>query len=515
MLGAVTQTRPNLILVMTDDQAAWSVGAYGYRDPVTPTLDRLAEQGALVRSAFAAEPVCAPSRASAFTGLWSVEHGLHDVFSMRDFGGLPAGVPFWPQVLQRHGWTTGLIGKWHLGTEPFNHPLRRGFDHFFGFLGGANRPWDALLQRGYEPPRLHRGPLPDILTDEAIRFVADNAERPFALCLTFREPHGPHVPVPEVDAAALRGRAIDVPLVAPADAVLDDDIEAPTDETIAFYTQVVRERLRSYYASVHAVDRNLGRLLAELDARGLAGNTIVLFTSDQGYLFGHRGLKAKGNAEPIRMHHVLDYAPVLNLFDHAIRVPLLARWPGSIAEGTQIDELVSLVDVYRTVLGLLGVEEDESTPRSGMDAAPLLRGETVPWRDTVFAQWNADGMPSGGAHLRMARTHEWKLVHDYLSPSASRLYHLASDPEETRNLFYDDDPDPTAWNAWLAADTPGPPTGRGNWHRSPEYRHHAVKAELQASLDRWLRDTGDPIAHLQGQYLDALSAARRRWEEPQ
>jgi len=507
----VSATRPNLILVMTDDQAVWSIGAYGHPDPVTPTLDRLAEQGAFVRWAFAAEPVCSPSRASLFSGLWSTENGLHDVFSMREYGGLPEAVPFWPSVVREHGWTTGLIGKWHLGMEPFNHPLERGFDHFFGFRTGANRPMNPVLQRGDEEPRLHRGSLPDILTDEAIDFVDAHADEPFALCLTYRAPHGPHLPVPDEDLAPFRGRDIEVPMVPPEVAVLDDDLDQPTPETIAFYTEVVRERLRGYYASVHSVDRNLGRLLAHLDQRGLAGNTIVAFTSDQGYLFGHRGLKAKGNAEPIRMHHVLDYAPVLNLFDHAVRVPFLVRWPAAIEAGTQVDDLVSLVDVYRTVLGLLGIPEDEATPRSGRDASPLLRREQVAWRDTVFAQWNADGMPSGGAHLRMARTHEWKLVHNYLSPSSSRLYHLTEDPEELRNLYYNDDPDPTAFHAWLESDVPTMPRGGGNWHHLPEYRYHDVKRQLSSRLEAWLRDTGDPILDLHNRYVESMLAVRDRW----
>jgi choline-sulfatase len=156
-----THLKPNILMIVTDDQARWSIGAYGNREARTPNLDRLAREGAKFTQAFAATPVCSPSRASMLAGLYGTQAGVTDWISPEEAHagvGLPESVTTWPEVLQSHGYRTALIGKWHLGEQPRFHPSKHGFDHFFGFLHGEHEPWnptveiDGPILKTAEPP---------------------------------------------------------------------------------------------------------------------------------------------------------------------------------------------------------------------------------------------------------------------------------------------------------------------------------------------------------------------------
>lgn len=190
----------NIISIVTDDQAHWSIGAYGNREARTPNIDRLAREGALFTNAFTVTPVCSPSRASYLTGLYGTQLGIVDWISpleARGGLGLPAGATTWPAVLQRNGYVTALVGKWHLGELPQFHPTRRGFHHFFGFLDGPSQPMNPVLEVNGKSQQF-TGSLPDILTDDAMKFIEENRQRPFALLLHYRAPHLPYGPVPKV-----------------------------------------------------------------------------------------------------------------------------------------------------------------------------------------------------------------------------------------------------------------------------------------------------------------------------
>lgn len=412
----VANARPNIVFIMTDDQASWGVGAYGNPDVVTPNLDRLAREGAIVRNAFVVTPVCSASRATFLTGWYSTQHGIPDYLAASEEKagfGLPAEATTWPQVLQRHGYATGLIGKWHLGTQPQFHPTKHGFDHFFGFIGGFNKPIDPTIEDRGELKQF-KGPIADILTDNALRFIDDHRAQPFALLLHYREPHLPYGPVPAEDTAPFKDRELTVPRHPGVD------------------VEQVKQYTRAYYAAIHAVDRNVGRLLAHLDSLGLARDTIVVFTSDHGYMIGHHGLHTKGNA-----WWLLEGIPANtkrpNLFEESIRVPLLVRWPAAIGPQTETTAPFSSIDTFATMLGLAGVPLSNDTKQEGEDYSPLLRGEKIPWRDAMFGQYD---LVSGGlAHMRMIRTDRWKLVRHYLSLELDELYDLQNDPHEQKNLY--------------------------------------------------------------------------------
>jgi uncharacterized sulfatase len=439
---------PNIVFLYTDDQAQWAMGAYGNRDIKTPHLDGLARRGAIFRNAFTVTPVCSPSRAALITSRYPSELGIADWIDPTkepDLGLAPA-VMTWPKLLKGFGHATMLAGKWHLGTRDEFHPARHGFDSFFGFRDGANRPIDPVLEVRGQLKQL-TGSLPDLLVDEGLKFIDRHRGQPFLLSIHFRAPHAPYAPVPEKDSAPYR--------------TLDPKIP----DVPGLPTARVKQIYREYYASVSSVDRNVRRLLDKLDASGLTQQTIVIFTSDHGYMIGHHGLWHKGNAVWLAQGKT-GARP--NMFDEAIRVPLLISWPGAIAPGTTIDQVVSNLDVLPTILELLGFPLPQGHIIRGRSLVPLLRGQvTVPWDNTLFGQYDMHHYQV--ARMRMLRTPEWKLVRHFEPGSQDELYHLADDPGETRNLTESAAPAHRAQRDALAQRIEGmmvkigdhPPTSRG------------------------------------------------------
>ncbi len=439
---AAQPERYNLISIVTDDQAHWSVGAYGNREARTPNMDRLAREGARFINAFVATPVCSPSRASFLTGLYGTQVGITDYIapSEAEAGvGLPPQQTTWPEVLQRHGYITALIGKWHLGSKPQFHPTRHGFHHFFGSLRGSFEPMDPTLEVNGKETKL-KGPASDLITDEAIRFVENNRARPFALLVHFREPHLPYGPMPAEDTAPFA------------------DLDPTVPQAPGLDVAQVKQWTREYYAAIHAVDRNLGRLLSRLDELNLARKTIVLFTSDHGYMIGHHGLHTKGNAWWVAGGIRGPQRP--NMFEESIRVPLIIRWPGVAKPGSEITEPVSNIDMFALVLGMLGTPVPARVRHQGLDFSPLLRGQKIAWRDAIFGQYDVHN--DGFRHLRMIRTSKWKLVRHYFSNFLDELYDLEKDPGETRNLY-----------------------------RQAGYQQ--IRDQLQERLTAWQRSIDDPI----------------------
>ena len=494
----------NLIAIVTDDQASWAVGSYGNDDIQTPNMDRLAREGARFTNFFVTSPICTPSRATTLTGLYSQQSGIQDVTSRRDrYEGLPLGVPTWPRVLKEHGYKTGLIGKWHLGRARRNYPTNYGIDYFFGFVGGATTPMDPVLERDHEKKR-YPGATPDILTDDAITFLDRNRKGPFALMLHFRAPHAPHLPVPEEDLTAFDGLDPDVVVVDPAEAIMDDDQDPPAPASIALHKFLLKQKMISYYASVHSVDRNLGRVLDAIDEFGLSENTIVVFTSDNGYMYGHRGLKGKGVAQPIWNHTFQDNAGVVNMFDESIRVPMIIRWPRIVKPGKVVDELVSNLDIYASYLGMLGIRVPDNVSTLGLDFSPLLRDEPTDWRDIMFADLTTDQHPNL-EFFRMARTKDWKLIRAYLNPAASQLYDLRNDPREFNNLYVTHKPS----RAYLEDGELDPDDWRAMKYARDEM---PIQGKLEEQLHEWLIEIDDPVVELEQIWNAAKRATFEKWE---
>jgi len=420
--------RPNIIFILTDDQAPWALGLSGNKQAHTPNMDRLFGSGAYFINSFVTTPVCSPSRVATAASRYGTEMGITDWINPRKEPelGLDPDVVVWPELIQKAGYKTALIGKWHLGVpDPF-HPTRNGFDEFVGFREGGTQTKDPTLEVHGEKKKL-KGLTVDLLTNFAIEFIRKHRSEPFLLCLHHRAPHTRYLPVSDDDWSHYKNLDIVVP-----DPGYDD-----------FAVDFAKEKMREYLASCTGIDRNLGRLLNTLDDLKLTDNTIVIYTSDHGYNIGHHGVWHKGNASWMRTwalkakyNDPRRQRP--NMFDTSIRVPTAIRWPGVVKPGTVIEETTSNLDWFPTVCRLAGVEVPKDLTIRGRDLVPLLKGEKVEWDNDLYCEFSQHHYTT--THLRAYRTPEWKLIRDFLNPGKDELYYLKADPDEAKNLIDSTDP---------------------------------------------------------------------------
>lgn len=415
--------KPNILFVFTDDQAGWALGLSGHPHASTPNMDKLFRRGAHLPNSFTVTPVCTPSRTSLITSRYGSELGLTDWLNPRrePFDGLDESVVTWPEVLQAAGYRTGLIGKWHLGLLDKHHPTRHGYSYFMGFRGGGTTPSDPVLEKDGEE-RQFQGLTADILTAEALAYLDREREGPFALSLHYRAPHTRWLPVAPEDWAPFEGLN---PII-------------PNPDFPYLHVERVQRMTREYLASTKSVDRNVGSLLAKLDALGLTETTVIVYSSDHGYNMGQSGVWHKGNG-----HYVLTRNPPAtanipdgqrpNMWDRSIRVPTAVVWPGRIDPGTVIEETVTNLDWFPTMVAIAGAEIPVGTVVRGRDLSPVLLGAADEWDNEMYGEYSTHHQSR--THMRMLRTPRWKLVRDFLNPERDELYDLAADPEETTNMI--------------------------------------------------------------------------------
>lgn len=423
---------PNIVFMYTDDQAAWTVGALGNPQAHTPNLDRLFLQGARLMNSFVTTPVCSPSRAGLMASRYGTELGISDFLnhSKDPDLGLDPEIVTWPEVLSEAGYATGMFGKWHLGKLDRYLPTRTGYDVFKGFRVGANISQNPSVEIQGQVNEVE-GFTPDILTDYAIEFIRRERSGPFLVNLHFWAPHanttnrtpdGDRTWLPLSDEDWEPFRNLDPSIPNPAYPELD--------------VPRVKRMMREYLASVASVDRNVGRLLALLDELNLTGNTIVIFTSDHGYNMGHNGIWHKGNAWWILKNN-RGMRP--NLYDNSLRVPAVVRWPEVIRAGVVVNETLTNLDWYPTILAMADATAPEQQMIRGRNFLPLLKGESLEWNNDLYGEYSL--LHQARADLRMWRTREWKLIRDFKNPGKDELYHLAKDPAEMKNLIDVTDPD--------------------------------------------------------------------------
>jgi uncharacterized sulfatase len=405
----------NLIAILTDDQAQWSVSCYGGENLQTPNIDRLAREGAKFENAYVSSPVCSPSRMTYFTGLYPTQTKVTDYLTPKQAQvvGINSTMLTWPGVLQKNGYTTGLIGKWHIGETEQSMPKNNGFDYFAGNLRGGWAPKKAPFVDIDGKPLGRKGFSVNVCTDLALDFLKKHKGDRFALLVHYREPHAAYVPMPQVDMKALQN--------------LDPQI--PNYQGLP--EKKVKKLMRDYLTSVHAIDRSVGRILARVKALGLEDDTIVLFTSDHGYNVGHHGLRFKGNGYWL-VKGKKGCRP--NMFESSLTVPLIIKWPGVVKPGTQVKPMISNADFFPSILTMLGVPIPEKSGYQGRDFTPFLHGKTVEdWRDALFGQYQM--VNNAKDSMRMVRSENWKLVRHYKVEGKDELYHLKNDPNESKNLF--------------------------------------------------------------------------------
>ena len=403
--------RPSFLVVLSDDQRFDALGVVQReqgeraRFPwlATPSLDRLAAEGVRFRNAFVVSSLCSPSRASFLTGLYGHANGVVD--NATPLGAATATIA---TRLRAAGYRTGYVGKWHMGEEV----ERPGFDWSASYVGQGSYFDATFLVDG--APRPSRGWVDDVATDHAIDFLRRQRSGPFLLVVGYKAPHGPHRPesVPE----RARGRHRDARLEPPPSAAALPPWLEPQARR---HGAASDDGVRSYLDLVSALDDALGRLLAALDAQGLAEQTVVVFAGDNGYLLGEHGLRTKRAA-----------------YECSIRIPLLVRWPaaGPAARGVTVDAPVRNVDLAPTLLELAGVAAPE--PLHGRSLGALLESRGGPWPDAFLYEFFEE--PSYPMPTQLAlRAPAAKLVVYPGRPEWTQLFDLGSDPDEIRNLARD------------------------------------------------------------------------------
>jgi arylsulfatase A-like enzyme len=409
---------PNILFILTDDQAPGTLGVDGNRRIRTPRLDRLAEQGAFFPRTYVPIPQCAPSRAAILTGLYPHQNGVTSNTRPR----LKPGVITFPELLKRRGYACGLIGKWHLGRD---QQPQRGFEDLWITYKrpGPGLDPELFVDGEWRP---HEGYVTDILTDYAIRFVEERSGEPFFLWLNYKGPHYPYVPPPGPEFA------YDVASL-PLPANMDDDLSGkPGAQRTALPHKLFREtslqemrRLLSvYYAMISSLDHNVGRILDRLQELGLEEETLVLFMSDNGYMHGE--------------HRMLSKGPML--YEELVRTPMIMRWPGRITPGTKVQALVSSLDLFPTLSRAAGVSPPPGL--AGAELWPLLAGQATSLREALFFEYEAAKLMREPVPMRGVVTERYKYTR-YLD-DGEELYDLRNDPQEMRNLIGEKDHRETA-----------------------------------------------------------------------
>jgi arylsulfatase A-like enzyme len=446
------ERRPNILFIMSDDHAAHAIGAYGSRVNQTPNLDRLASAGMRFNNCFCVNSICSPSRATILTGKYSHLNGVPT------FNRFDGAQPTVAKYLQKAGYYTGMIGKWHLGSDP------TGFDSWTILPGQGVYHDPAFLDANGR--REIKGYVTDIITDLAIDFLTNRPKgKPFFLMCHHKAPHRPwdpdekhramfatrHIPEPPTlrDDYATRTDAIrecrqkvfedlnrrDLKLEPPSGLtgparnqwleVKPTEVETEVDgkkQTLtgeALNAWKYQRYLQDYLACVQSVDDNVGRLLDWLDKNGLAANTVVIYTSDQGFFLGDHGLYDKRF-----------------MYEPSLKMPFIVRWPGMIKAGTTQDAMAINPDFAPTFMDLAGL----ATPpdMQGHSLVPLLKGKTPgDWRASFYYRYYHDpGDHNTRAHYGV-RTTRHKLIY-FWKKEQWEMYDLIRDPDELHNLY--DDP---------------------------------------------------------------------------
>ena len=389
------QKQPNILFILADDMGYADLSVYGQTDYQTPQLDKLAAQGIRLTQAYANSAVCSATRFGLITGRYQyrLRGGLEEpIAGASDTIGLPPQHPTLPSLLKKAGYGTALIGKWHLGYLPVFGPLKSGYDSFFGNYGGAidyftHKPGVGpnVKEDLYEDEvPVHKiGYYTDLLGDRAIDFLnKQKTDKPFFLSLHFTAPHWPW--------------------------------EGPGDEAVSREISNIFHYdggdLATYAKMVSALDNSVGRVLKTLEERGLADNTIVVFTSDNG---GERFSKTWPFS-----------GQKTELLEGGIRIPLIVRWPAKIAPGQVSQQVAISMDWLPTLLAAAGSAPDPAYPPDGQNLLPVLLGEKPPAERTLYWRYKANGQSA-------VRSGDWK----YLKIRNNEyLFHVVKDQRERANL---------------------------------------------------------------------------------
>lgn len=413
-----TGARPrNIVVVLTDDHRHDAMGFLGTQDFVrTPVLDRLAREGAHFRNAFVTTALCSPSRATIFTGLYAHQHRVVD-----NNHPIAAGLVFFPEFLQAAGYETAFIGKWHMGLE--GDDPQPGFDRWVSFKGqgdywpngdGLNVDGERVAQDGY---------LTDQLNDYALDWLETrDRARPFMLFLAHKAVHAEFYPAPrhagryadgafrypETMAAGVDGRPMWV----------ENQRNSWHGVDFAYHAHFdVGDYYKRYMETFLSVDEGIGRIVNHLEERGELDDTLILYMSDNGFLFGEHGLIDKRCA-----------------YEESMRIPMVARCPALFGGAKTVEQVVANLDIAPTMLAAAGLAPPEWM--AGRSLLPLLTGEEAEWRRELLYEyyWERNFPQTPTVHA--LREDRYKYVRYHGIWDVDELYDLAEDPGESRNLIF-------------------------------------------------------------------------------
>lgn len=420
---------PNVVFVMVDDLRWDDFGAAGHPFVETPSIDRIAREGARFVNAFATTPLCSPSRASFLTGQYAHTNGIVDN-TARD--ALSHALPTFVRPLQKAGYETAFLGKWHMGNDASPRP---GWSHWVA-MRGQGEALDPLLNVDGRPVPT-KGYVTDILTDYATRFVERAQGKPFVLFLAHKALHpnivqrddGSRATVvgqPEGFVAADRHKGryagaplprrpnyLKPPLGKPALQRRIDDLP-PLGPDTGTTDREIRERLEMLLA----VDEGLGRLMETLRRLGELDRTLLIFTGDHGYFYGEHGLSAERRLA----------------YEESARIPLLVRYPPLVKPQSTPERLVLSIDLAPTILELAGVKPDAAL--QGRSLVPLIEGRAAEWRSSILTEYYSDTVfpRIRGMGYRAVRTERYKYITYLELPGMDELYDLGADPYELTNI---------------------------------------------------------------------------------
>lgn len=416
-LAAFAASRPpNFLFVFTDDQR-WDAMGVVQREQgdkgrfpwfTTPHMDRLAAEGMRFRNAFVTNSLCAPSRAVFMTGRHSHHNGIvnnHTPFAATNVTHAT--------VLRGAGYATAYIGKWHMGSQSGQRPT---FDYSASFVGQGRYVDCPIEVNGVATPS--KGWVDDVTTDYAIDYMRKNRDRPFSIMLGFKACHGPFDPPERAKERFAGARARTVPNMAIRATYRDEDAPAFTKAKAAAQSGAEADVNLGYFRCISAADDNLGRLLAALDELKLADDTVVIYSSDNGYYHGEHGLGDKRSA-----------------YDESLRIPLLVRYPRLVAKGAVRDEMVLNLDLAPTLIDLAGAKVPAEM--QGRSWKPLLAGERAPWRESFFYCYFFEANFPTTPTTTALRTQTAKLIKYPGRDDWTELFDLSADPYELKNLWRD------------------------------------------------------------------------------
>jgi len=424
LLGAapallLQRARPrNIVFILTDDHRYDFIGALGHPwlQGQTPHMDRLVDNGVHFRNAFVTSSLCSPSRASILTGQYMHAHRVFDNFSP-----LPAHLPTFPQLLQKAGYRTGFLGKWHMGGD--SDERQPGFDEWLSFRGQGDYRNPQINHNGTR--RQAGGYMTEILTAEARRFLQPRASRPFCLYLSHKAVHFPFQPPPRY-ASLFDGK----PIPKPASMPFKDEFYQQLPEWVkrrrysrhgvdgAFgHAASFDDAYRGYCQCLKSIDDSTGEVLAQLEESGLLNDTLVVYMGDNGFMWGEHGLVDKRA-----------------MYEPSIRVPLMVHCP-DLSGPRKVDGMALNLDLASTFLDAASIPSPSTM--HGRSLLPLLRGSVPQWRKDFLYEYEWEQDYPYTPTITGLRTERYSLIQTQGLWDIAELYDLQNDPEQMKNLIAD------------------------------------------------------------------------------